>query len=111
MLAMNLERPISFKEAYVDGCNYLCFIVYALAHKHVVVYALSNEHETHQSIREYAEEMNVSLAEHEPVGGGVFNADTGYYERGSFSFGNPEPPIIDAVSTKMEDIVARRECR
>lgn len=105
---MVLDREIRFKEAYIDGCKSFCFIVYALTNYDLVVYALSDDHEAHVSIREHIELENESLIGKKPNGGGVFNAETGYYERGSFSFGNPDPNILDTISWKLDHIVARK---
>jgi hypothetical protein len=106
---MSAERPIKLKPAYVDGCNVFSFVHFELEGKDLVVYAISNERETHAMIAQYAIEEEYVDNTQEPAGGGVFDARTGEYLRGSIHYGEAQARIIEAIDRKLDDII-EREC-
>ena len=92
-----LERPIKFKLAYADGCHFLSFIQYSLRDKDLIVYALSDDRETHAAIAQFAVDEEIVSESQEPVAGGIFNAKTG----------QAQDNIVDSISLKLEDIICR----
>jgi hypothetical protein len=95
---MTLERrcKIELLEE-IDGCNHLCFIVYALADHDLVVCKFSDTNESHSLLAEYAAEEEIVTEESEPVAGGIFDVKTGMYERPSLFYGEADANLQEYI--------------
>lgn len=97
-----LDKRVIFHNVFNDGCNFFGFVHCEHPSSHRIAYAfLAKEGENHTMIYELGIEDQFFSIKIEPSGGGLFDAKTEEYLRGSIHYKNAYDEIIETVANKL----------